>query len=199
MLVRNLRRQFVRSSTNRTAVDVLEPRILLAADFELLKDINALPTMEGSYAADFTAVGSMTFFTATTATYGKELWKTDGTADGTILVKDILPGSYGSNPANLTNFNGTLFFSADDGVHGYELWKSDGTADGTVMINDSIVGNYGSYPDNFAKVDGTLFFQGADASNGRELWKSDGSIDGTVIVKIFRREPIIHCHAISPM
>ena len=67
---------------------------------------------------------------------GSELWKSDGTAAGTVLVKDINPGGIGSIPVNLTNVNGTLFFSADDGAHGEELWKSDGTAAGTVLVKD---------------------------------------------------------------
>ena len=48
----------------------------------------------------------------------RELWKSDGTAAGTVLVKDINPGSGGSYPGDLTDVNGTLFFTADDGTHG---------------------------------------------------------------------------------
>ena len=68
---------------------------------------------------------------------GQELWKSDGTAAGTTLVKNIRPGSgTSSSPRELTNVNGTLFFVADDGVTGQELWKSDGTAAGTVLVRD---------------------------------------------------------------
>ena len=74
------------------------------------------------------------FFTADDGTNGRELWKSDGTAAGTVLVKDINPGSGSSYPSNLTNVNGTLFFTADDGTNGRELWKSDGTAAGTVLV-----------------------------------------------------------------
>src|SRR5438270_13925120 len=59
---------------------------------------------------------------------GTELWKTDGTAAGTVLVKDIYPGYYGSGAGGFEVSNGTLFFTADDGVHGSELWKTNGTA-----------------------------------------------------------------------
>ena len=44
---------------------------------------------------------------------GSELWKSDGTSAGTVLVKDIRPGALFSRPQNLTNSNGTLFFSAE--------------------------------------------------------------------------------------
>src|SRR5262249_39719521 len=55
-------------------------------------------------------------------THGRELWRSDGTAAGTVLVKDINPGSGSSNPEGLTLSGGHLFFTADDGVHGVELW-----------------------------------------------------------------------------
>ena len=65
---------------------------------------------------------------------GKELWKTDGTSDGTVCVKDINTGSASSDLDALTVAGGTLFFRANDGTHGNELWKSDGTEDGTVLV-----------------------------------------------------------------
>ena len=81
-------------------------------------------------------VNGTLFFIADDGVNGAELWKSNGTAGGTVLVKDIRVGTSGSSLANLTNVNGTLFFSADDGVNGLELWKSDGTASGTVLVKD---------------------------------------------------------------
>src|SRR5439155_6458138 len=83
-----------------------------------------------------TNVNGKLFFSAYEATDGYELWQSDGTAAGTVMVKDINPGTYSSFPSNLTNVNGTLFFSANDGTVGEELWKSDGTAAGTVLVED---------------------------------------------------------------
>ena len=56
-----------------------------------------------------------------------ELWKTDGTASGTVMVKDIWSGSSGGGPTMTTAVGNTLYFQARDGTHGGELWKSDGT------------------------------------------------------------------------
>ena len=45
-----------------------------------------------------TAVGDTLFFTADDGVNGNELWKSDGTEAGTVLVKDINPGSGSSSP-----------------------------------------------------------------------------------------------------
>jgi len=68
------------------------------------------------------------FLGADDSLHGTELWKSDGTQAGTVMVADIHPGvdeySYfvSSHPNWLTDVNGTLFFLADDSEHGRELW-----------------------------------------------------------------------------
>ncbi|MFL5803613.1 MAG: ELWxxDGT repeat protein [Roseiflexaceae bacterium] len=113
---------------------------------------------------------------------GYELWKSDGTTEGTALLKDIFPAG-DSSPGSLANINGTLFFSADDGVNGRELWKSDGTPAGTVLVQDTTPGAGGSYPENPMAFNGMVFFTSLGESNGRELWRSDGTSTGTMLVK----------------
>ncbi len=49
---------------------------------------------------------------------GRELWRSDGTDAGTVLVQDINPGALGSELAELVNVNGELFFWANDGTNG---------------------------------------------------------------------------------
>ena len=93
-----------------------------------------------------TAVGNTLYFRANDGTNGQELWKSDGTANGTMMVKDINNGSGGSDPSHLTAVGNTLYFRANDGTNGYELWKSDGTANGTMMVKDINNGSGSSYP-----------------------------------------------------
>ena len=101
----------------------------------MLRDIN-LGAADSS-PGELTNVNGMLFFTADDGVNGRELWKSDGTAAGTVLVEDIRLGAGNSSlPSQLTNVNGVLFFTADDGVNGRELWKSDGTAAGTVLVKD---------------------------------------------------------------
>jgi ELWxxDGT repeat protein len=67
-------------------------------------------------------VNGRLFFDASDGSHGVELWESDGTSAGTVMVQDINPGSHASSPRYLTNVSGTLFFGANDGSHGYELW-----------------------------------------------------------------------------
>ncbi len=94
--------------------------LLEAQEPYLVKDINLIGG--GSSPSYLTNVNGTLFFQASDGTNGLELWKSDGTAAGTVLVKDINPGAGSASPSNLTIVNGMLFFQAYDGTIGQELW-----------------------------------------------------------------------------
>ena len=100
----------------------------------MVKDIN--PGASASFPFYLTNLNGTLYFQASDGANGAELWKSDGTAAGTVMVKDIDPGANSSFPSYIINVNSELYFTANDGAHGYELWKSDGTAAGTVMVKD---------------------------------------------------------------
>jgi ELWxxDGT repeat protein len=125
------------------------------------------------------------FFTANDGTNGYELWKSDGTANGTTLFKNIAAGSANSSPGKLTSFQGNLFFAANDGTNGYELWKSDGTTNGTALLKDINTGPDGSYVRSFTEANGKLFFLASDTVSSVALWKTDGTATGTIVLKDF--------------
>jgi ELWxxDGT repeat protein len=66
-------------------------------------------------------------FAADDGEIGRELWKTDGTPVGTMLVKLIRAGSSSSlalsGSDEFTDFGGELFFSASQLGVGSQLWK----------------------------------------------------------------------------
>jgi ELWxxDGT repeat protein len=150
----------------------------------LVKDIN--PSSLDSNPTFLVDVNNTLFFAADDGINGKELWKSDGTITGTILVKDIsINGS--SSPRRTANLNGKLIFFANDGLSGDELWLSDGTAAGTHLVKDICAGpNSSNMPgtDPIVIVNGWAYFSATDCSyGGLELWKSDGTEVKTVMVK----------------
>lgn len=160
-----------------------------AAGTVMLKDINpgagdAVNTYNGDD-AHLTAIGNQVFFVANDGVHGPELWKSDGTALGTLMVKDVNPGSAGSQLTRITQVGGQMLFVATDGVHGEELWRSDGTAEGTSMVKDILPGiddGVGSYQNSLTTVDQRVFFSANDGVHGNELWTSDGTVAGTALV-----------------
>lgn len=125
-------------------------------------------------------LGNNLFFVANDGMHGYELWTSDGTPDGTKLVKDIKPGSGSSDPKYLTPFNGKLYFSATDGISGAELWVSDGTESGTHMLKDLRGGAGSASPRYLTVMNNALFFAGDKTSSSTALWKTDGTEEGTV-------------------
>jgi ELWxxDGT repeat protein len=146
-----------------------------------------LSAFPGLYPHDLTAVGRKLFFSAGAGEdghsgdpRGEELWVSDGTAWGTVLLKDLWPGSASAAPASFVELDGRLYFAAQEGAHGRELWRSDGTAWGTTLLRDLVPGVQGSSPQGLTVAFGRLFFSAATPGAGREPWMSDGTVSGTV-------------------
>ncbi len=126
------------------------------------------------------------YFQAYDATSGNELWVTNGTADGTTMVKDINPGTTGgspnsSSPTGLTALGSRVLFSATGNGSDAELWVTDGTT--TTLVKDINPGAGSSDPQFLTPFDGKLFFTAKSGTQGQELWSTNGTADGTVLVK----------------
>lgn len=144
------------------------------------------PILAPTNPQDLTAVGELLYFTAEDPVRGRELWVSDGTAEGTMWLRDILPGDGGSDPQELTALGRRLLFTADDGVNGRELWVSQGSTDSTGLVKDINPGTEGSFASQLTAVGDRVFFVAYDgSSDGSQLWVSDGTSDGTVLVKDF--------------
>lgn len=135
----------------------------------------------GNIIRDFTQVGNQLYFVAANT----QLWKTDGTDAGTLLVKTF-SGAVGSDSSyatldNTIAFNGELYFTADDG-DGRELWKTSGSLATTIQVSNLDASAASSNPQNFILFNGELYFfcSGNSLSNG--LWKTSGTAATTVRV-----------------
>ena len=178
-----------------------------SAGVRLVKDINTLPpdfdvfpfsanpissepsdqVLSGQSPVQFLEIGGVSYFANSLgAELGTELFRTDGKAEGTYMVRDINVGSGSSNPANFVNVGGTLFFTADDGCTGYELWKSDGTEGGTVLVQDILPGPLTSMLANLTGAGDLLFFTSYHPGvNQTFLARSDGTAEGTYGINSF--------------
>ncbi len=157
---------------------------------KIVKDI--FPGSASSFPAYITLVDNKLFFSSNDGIHGFELWKSDGTEEGTILVKDINPngngipydpaldeGNINLNPHSFSNVNGTLFFTANDGINVLQLWKSDGTEGGTIQLEE--VNNKVKGITNLFAIGDILYFSGSTDQEGKELWRTDGTGAGTYL------------------
>ncbi|MFL2985198.1 MAG: putative Ig domain-containing protein [Candidatus Poseidoniaceae archaeon] len=134
------------------------------------------------------------YFIRDSSGHGDELWKTDGTQSGTVMVKDIVPGSTSgfcptsSCPGGM-RFHATenyLLFDVDsDGDGQLELWKTDGTSGGTSLLKEILLP--GAVQIYYHQVDEIVYFRASQhGSSDYELWSTDGTPAGTVRVEDIR-------------
>jgi ELWxxDGT repeat protein len=120
------------------------------ADGAILLKYFASP--EGDVLFEPVEAGDRLYFVGLDPEHGLELWVTDGTPDGTRLVKDINPGPDLADPRELTLVGSRLFFHATDPLRGDTLWaldlteppvsprfhRADPNSSGTTDISDAV-------------------------------------------------------------
>lgn len=160
---------------------------------EMVKDINP-GINSGLEFGDQRLLNNKAIFRANDGVSGMEIWASDGTATGTVMLKDIYPGAGGSyqltafSLAPEPNFtsnkihsvNQATYFAATDGFD-EELWKTDGTPAGTLQVKEISIGH--AFPHEFNSVSNLLIFSAQDTNNNHEPWVCDGTESGTFLLK----------------
>jgi ELWxxDGT repeat protein len=112
------------------------------------------------------------FFGADDGVAGQEPWRSDGTVEGTVRIKDIVLGPEGSGALPMSTWEGRIALGAStpDNPLTPRLWLSDGTEEGTVLMREDGTGGTPYEPSNFAQVGSRLLFRASTVEGGHELW-----------------------------
>ena len=118
----------------------------------------------------------MIYFVADDGIHGNEFWRSDGTAAGTYMVKDIAPGVNSSLIFDITAVNGKIYFTDYDYIgSGYGAWVSDGTESGTQLLI-----NLGEPIEYFTMGNKVYFITDDDIGDQWSvIWETDGTTAGT--------------------
>jgi|CXWL01.1.fsa_nt_gi ELWxxDGT repeat protein len=123
------------------------------------------------------SVGGRALFQVYNGSLGLRLWASDGTPEGTKLVRDVRVG------VGPIRSGDRVYFGGFEDATGYELWVSDGTTDGTARLSDIEPGPGSALIGRPTPFGQGVLFSGGNAETGAELWISDGTPAGTVPVK----------------
>lgn len=106
---------------------------------------------------------------------GRELWVSDGTPQGTEIVRDFCPGQCSSSFQHFGTVRDRIaIFEVQR-----ELWRTDGTRQGTYPLGpDPEQPLRGCSDQDFVSLGNALYFNASD-SGSCSLWKTDGTLAGT--------------------
>jgi ELWxxDGT repeat protein len=136
-------------------------------------------------------VGSNVYFTATELAHGMELWRTNGTSSGTVLVADMTPGPDSSYLQPLGVILDYLYFAVSGPSDGSMLlYRIRNGADGSHVKFVSTLPNPYSDPESSLFIDkfvvagerlffSTVIYGSGPAPRDTQLWASNGTTDGT--------------------
>lgn len=169
-------------------------RIVIGGAATLLKDINTGAADSNPVLWAESPYTSTVLFAATSSAEGRELWISDGTAAGTVLLEDINPGRASSNPRDFFDIypgaSSRVVFAADNGRDGEELWITDRTTRGTHLLEDCAPGAASSMPRLVANDDRTIATFGLyslqDGNHGFEPWIVGSTAATTFLLKDIR-------------
>ena len=153
------------------------------ANTRMVKDLGTRSSSNpgaSSNPQELTALGNEVLFTAIVEGLGRELWKSDGTAAGTVLVADLNEGTSSSRPEDLQVVGANLVCSATLTGKGRELCLVSG--DQIVPI-DIQPGSGSSDPTGLTVAAGAAWCLVDDGTHGQELFRVDLASSTATLVR----------------
>jgi ELWxxDGT repeat protein len=161
-----------------------------ASGTQLLKDIHpgaagSVPPETFNRPYDLIPTPLGVFFVANDGTHGPELWKTDGTENGTVLLADLnadsttLGAKFNPLSVNYAFLNGRFYFQGITFNEGHELWSTNGTTAGTAIVADATPGYNIGLIRQMGIYGNKLIFNASSNQFYEKLWVSDGTATGT--------------------
>ncbi|MGI4795438.1 MAG: hypothetical protein ACRYG8_15460, partial [Janthinobacterium lividum] len=135
----------------------------------------------GLHPSNITLANGQIFFAGTDSNGEVGLWKSDGTAAGTVEldISNAAAGGISPTSSNIVSFNGLTYFAGQDASGNIGLWVTDGSGGDTTELAIGNSSANGLAPVSLTVMNGSLYFGGTDASGNTGLWKSDGTAAGT--------------------
>jgi ELWxxDGT repeat protein len=152
-----------------------------SAGTQLVKDINpggANGVVDYYSQINMTHIGNTLYFRANDGVSGYQLWKSNGSAAGTIKASNISHNVdvYCSFPI----VNGKVYFNNYSDKY---YWSYDPMLDTITETNYPYFSYFDSYGNKSAFIGDNLYYSGKDSIFGCEVFRSDGTIAGTKIIQ----------------
>lgn len=153
-------------------------------------DLNSIP------------LGGGLLFPGWTQENGWELWRTDGTEEGTRMVRDMAPGPADSLTGDFwllqytrgrhEVLRGRLYFMARTEETGREPWVSDGTEEGTRLLADLAPGSGDSWPTILGETPGGILVAGMRPEIGSALWSVRGPGEEARLLRVLHPGTVLY-------
>ncbi|HEV3313249.1 MAG TPA: hypothetical protein VG815_22290 [Chloroflexota bacterium] len=124
--------------------------------------------------------GHTFFFTRLSQSHGYQLWRSDGIANGTEVVRDGLGSVKNWPPTVLAPAFGGVLYQTSLGRHGSQLWIAGSSTRRSGRLHNFV--SSVNLSGGFATADSRIYFSAPDGASRDALWATDGTKKGTVVV-----------------
>ncbi|MCB1037542.1 MAG: hypothetical protein KDD47_27165, partial [Acidobacteria bacterium] len=133
---------------------------------QLVRDLEPGTEASQSLPFDLVSVGRQVFFLNSSLGRGTELWTSDGSSQGSQLLRDLTPDGGSLSTVSPTALGDRLVFLLPDHELGQEIWVSDGTPEGTQPLADLCPGSCWGASLILGEAGGRVFFESLEPEIG---------------------------------